>query len=385
MQYVVHIILCSLCMFTIQPVLAMDQQDSSGGLWSVVRRHPVITVAAGALLIGGAFWLKTKWKKSNIATEPKSDEEEAAPLVSSPQGSDTGNNHVIVEPKPCVNAFLSLMDKRGFKEIHQAAAEGKTDLLAALLDGDPKNVDAVGPELITPIMLAAGNGHLETSRLLLERGGFRHPNVIDKKHMTALAYAALYGHMDTARILVEYIKAKHAQKYITDQSFMRPTPLHCAISKKQYPVARYLIEEGASLISRDIRGQTPVHLAVCENVDPEFMEYILKNCDDINVFNRHEETPLDVAIRCGHNALVELLQRIGAKTAEQCKLIMAQEKKEAAYIRWLEREYGDIDMIHSDGHTFLDKARLLGYAATVEVLVKAGAKTAQEVKEIKKI
>ncbi len=63
---------------------------------------------------------------------------------------------------------------------------------------------------------------------------------------------------------------------------------------------------------------------------------------------------------------------------------MERDKKEAAYIRWLEHEYGDINMIHFDGLTFLDKARLKGYAATVEVLVRAGAKTARELKEIKK-
>lgn len=349
----------------------------------VSSQYPVATLAAGALLVGGAFWLKMKWK-TNTANTSNESAREIVSVVHEPHGSDAGKPPVAVKAKLFINAFQGLMEKAGCKEVHRAAAEGKTHLLAILIDVDPENVDIEGPELITPIMLAAGNGHVETSQLLLERGGLKRCNAVDKRHMTALAYAALHGHMDTARLLVEYIKTKHGTKNIIDRWFMRPTPLHCAISARHYAIAMYLIEQGACLLSKDLSGDTPVHIAVCKNVDPEFMCYLVKKCDDINIFNRQEYTPLDVAKSYGHVTLEEILQRVGAKTAEQCKLIIERDKKEAAYIRWLEHEYGDINMIHFDGLTFLDKARLKGYAATVEVLVRAGAKTARELKEIKK-
>lgn len=367
-----------------QPLFAMDQDHSSGDVWSIVERHPVVTLAAGALFIGGAFLLQRKWKKNNLKQVSSDNTVLNTSHVNAPAVVSCLHTPLDVEEKPCINFFLRLMDKPGFNEVHQAAAEGKTHVLAQLLDVDHKKVDQEGPELIIPIMLAAGNGHVEASQLLLERDGLKRPSVGDKRHMTALAYAALYGHMDTTRLLVEYIKTKHSSQFITDQSYMRPTPLHCAISNRHYAVATYLIEEGACLRSKDLRGDTPVHVAVCKNVDPEFMVDLIKKCDDVNMFDRQEYTPLDVAKFYGHVTLEEILQRAGAKTAREMQEHARQEKKEEAWICWLEQEFGSINAVNFEGLTLLDRARRAKLVQSELILLKYGAKTAQELKEIKK-
>src|SRR6266516_7874892 len=54
--------------------------------------------------------------------------------------------------------------------VHGAAALGKTDRLRELLDEDPSRADEFGDDGFHPLGLACFFGHVDTARLLLERG-----------------------------------------------------------------------------------------------------------------------------------------------------------------------------------------------------------------------
>jgi ankyrin repeat protein len=55
-------------------------------------------------------------------------------------------------------------------DVFEAAALGRTDRLRELLDEDPSLVNAFGDDGFHPLGLACFFGHLDTARLLLERG-----------------------------------------------------------------------------------------------------------------------------------------------------------------------------------------------------------------------
>ena len=91
-------------------------------------------------------------------------------------------------------------------DIWTAASAGNVGRVRALLDLDPSLVNQSSEDRSgTPLAHAAGRGHLEVVRLLLERGA--DPNVPEEgnaPHGRAL-YAAVYNrHFDVARLLLEH-------------------------------------------------------------------------------------------------------------------------------------------------------------------------------------
>ena len=55
-------------------------------------------------------------------------------------------------------------------DVFEAAALGRTERLRELLDDDPSRANAYGPDGFHPLGLACFFGHVDTARLLLERG-----------------------------------------------------------------------------------------------------------------------------------------------------------------------------------------------------------------------
>jgi ankyrin repeat protein len=101
------------------------------------------------------------------------------------------------------SAFLA---RDSSSDIWTAAYAGNTDRVRELLDRDPSLANSPGQERLgSPLVLAAGRGHLEVVRLLLERGA--DPNLPEEgnaPHGRAL-YSAVYSkHVDVARILLEH-------------------------------------------------------------------------------------------------------------------------------------------------------------------------------------
>jgi ankyrin repeat protein len=155
-------------------------------------------------------------------------------------------------------------------DVFEAAALGRTELLAALLDAEPGLAAAWAEDGFTPLHLAAFFRHPEAARLLVERGA-----AVD-------------------------VVARHEQ--------LRVTPLQSAVAARQVETAELLLSRGADANARERGGFTPLH-AAAHHGDEALVELLLRHGADPGPSADDGRTAADFAREAGHEALAGRLAR----------------------------------------------------------------------------
>lgn len=154
-------------------------------------------------------------------------------------------------------------------DVFEAAALGRIERLAELLDEDRERARAFSGDGFTALHLAAFFGQEAAARLLLERGA------------------------DVGAV------ARNA---------MRVTPLNSAAATRQRPVVQLLVERGAPVNAPQRGGWTALHSAA-HNGETEMAEFLLSRGADAQLENDDGRTPLDLALADGHEAVAALLRK----------------------------------------------------------------------------
>jgi ankyrin repeat protein len=139
------------------------------------------------------------------------------------------------------------------EKLRQAAADGNLLRVETFLDQgiDIQTADARG---ITPLHLAAKNGHRDVVALLLERGAAVNPGSQDG--VTPLSIAVQEGRPD----LVALLLAKGAQ--VNEQvQIGGVTLLHVGAYRGDLEIVSLLLQHGADKQARMTSGERPVDLA----------------------------------------------------------------------------------------------------------------------------
>src|ERR1051325_2457583 len=149
-------------------------------------------------------------------------------------------------------------------DIYEAAAIGKTDLVAKLGQAQPALLDSYSPEGFSPLALAAHFGHRETVEFLLDQ----HVNIdaVSRNELGVTPlHAALYGRKrDMAHLLIER-RADVTMKR-GGQRFPRSgwTALHYAAAYGFVELIPLLIARGADIDAKDDEDRTPFMVASAE-------------------------------------------------------------------------------------------------------------------------
>jgi ankyrin repeat protein len=139
--------------------------------------------------------------------------------------------------------------------IHDAAEAGDVEKVRALLVAGPALIDAKNDKGVTPLWLAAREGHLAVVKLLLENGAA--VDAKDSVGATPLWLATFKGHLAVVKLLLEKGAAVDAK------DSEGATPLWFATSDGNLAVVKLLLEKGANP-NVEARGLTPLRIAQAE-------------------------------------------------------------------------------------------------------------------------
>lgn len=147
---------------------------------------------------------------------------------------------------------------------------------------------------------AAAEGNVLRVQTLLEQGVTA--QVADERGITPLFMAAKNGHRNVIALLLEHGAAMNPAR----QDGV--TPLFVAVQEGRLGVVALFLEKGADVNAQArIGGVTPLHIGAYKG-DQAIVAFLLEHGADKNARMTSGERPVDLATSQGHTALIPLLE-----------------------------------------------------------------------------
>ncbi|GLJ27973.1 hypothetical protein SUGI_0549340 [Cryptomeria japonica] len=218
--------------------------------------------------------------------------------------------------------------------LHEAAKGGNGRVISSLLGYNKSAASRRNQFGETALIIASENGHVEAVRLLMEATPWYMILWPRNDHQTCLHVAAYGGHLDVVKIILgkpSLWDILHLISLIPDVCGATPlhiaihgrhmdianeimntklnsctdlkTALHFAVEYNQFDVVQKLLSpfqptKIVKLVSydRDISGNTALHLAAKNGVDPQLVEYLISLSGvKVNAINNDGQSALDIA------------------------------------------------------------------------------------------
>ncbi|VDO06853.1 unnamed protein product [Rodentolepis nana] len=320
-------------------------------------------------------------KEEKKAEEEENREEEET----KEEKKEAASDQVLMEEKPCieriedeptvrnvlhVDRFAISVEKPSLIDVAmEGLAEEMRDLLR--IGEDPLECDLDGN---TPLHHAAALGHLKCVTVLIEQRVPLEP--LNDAEITPLMMAAQNGHVDVVNLflehgaLSEYEKSRSGKSPLTFACLKeREDVIHIFLNSKQRPigkreldaalvqvalkgspaVADLLIETGADVNTHEQEGLSPLHAAIFAG-NAAMVELLIARGADLEFQNRNGYRPLMEAVRRGHRDIAESLLLAGAAVES------ASETDQSITPLRLASEYGDDRIL-----VLLEKFRALAH------------------------
>ncbi|XP_012528978.2 protein TANC2 isoform X3 [Monomorium pharaonis] len=197
-----------------------------------------------------------------------------------------------------------------------SAANGSTATVSALL-ARGANPTAVNMKGLSPLMLAAKEGHWGTAERLLQGDLSISTDTVSDETMslleqrdlvgrTALMFAASEGHTN----LLELFLDKGSILETKDKEGL--TALSWACIRGSITAVQMLLDRGSDVNTNDNSGRTPLDLAAFQG-NPKLVQLLLEKGAAVEHVDLHGMRPLDRAIGCRNISVIQCFLRRGAK------------------------------------------------------------------------
>jgi ankyrin repeat protein len=179
-------------------------------------------------------------------------------------------------------AKVNVADDVGITPLSAATIVDDGEVVKLLLaNGADVNMRATTGQAATPLMGAATNGNLEIVRTLLDRGA--NPQTVSGDSAATVKNGPI--------------------------QFGRVTALHFAVLSGNPEVVRRLLAAGAAVDAADIRGMTPLMLAIAtDRPEPSIIGMLREAGANLSVRSKANETPIDWARKFNHPDVLAALK-----------------------------------------------------------------------------
>jgi cytohesin len=226
-------------------------------------------------------------------------------------------------------------DGSNLTPLHLAAGENHIDTVTLLLEkGADVNARGKGARYKgwSALVFAGWNNRKDMAALLIQKGAAVKP--VNNKKINPLWFPVYKGHKD----IVELLLAKGAQVDIPVSRAWGP--LHSAVERGHREIVELLLEHGAD-VNRRSYGRTPLHSIIYWKRDhKEITRLLLAHGAEVNAGGSYRETALHKAAREGLTGTAALLLEKGAAVdiindMEQTPLDLADHEGRKAVVRLL--------------------------------------------------
>ena len=215
-------------------------------------------------------------------------------------------------------ADVNLASQRGRTALFLAARSARSAEIVKLLIAAGADVRAVDGAKMTILHAAAAGDDSETIRLIVNAGV--DVNAVDFAGFTALIHAASNRNLEAVRLLLA--KGADLNARSGDGSFQKVkagaialghfTPLNAAVALATPELVKTLLDAGASVNTTDVRGMTPLMLAVAnDRPNMDVIRMLIARGADLNAKSLAGETALDWAVKNGAKPAIDAIKAAG--------------------------------------------------------------------------
>ncbi|XP_067661803.1 ankyrin repeat domain-containing protein 50-like [Haliotis asinina] len=208
--------------------------------------------------------------------------------------------HVLLSKRP--DGSLRYYKHRNM--LKSACREGNIEAVKFIVSQNTVNINSGWRENITPVLIAAKDGHKDVIDLLVSKGAY--VSLADNGGDNILHYACRGGNVE----MVKYVLSQKMVN-INSRGFQEMSPLMRAALMGHTDVIKLLVSKGADVTQLDGGGDNILHYA-CRGGNVEVVKYVLSlNMVNINSRGFQTMTPILGAALKGHKDVVELLVNTG--------------------------------------------------------------------------
>ena len=189
-------------------------------------------------------------------------------------------------------------DNTGRTPMYLAAGFGHIEIVKLLLNLT-NNPNAPRDNGKTPIYFAAGKGYLEILKLLMN--STENPHIPDKEGVTPINIAAHEGQLEVVKFL---LNSTTANPNIPDNN--GETPLNAAAGNGHIEIVKLLMNSTENPNSSDNFGRTPIYEASKQGYF-EIVKSLMKSTENPNAPMNNGVTPIFVATQNNHIEILKLL------------------------------------------------------------------------------
>jgi ankyrin repeat protein len=257
-----------------------------------------------------------KLVKQNANIEAK-DSDGATPLMRAVAVGDAAIVKFLLDR----GAHADVRDASGATPFVEAARRGQADVVDLLIQrGVPREAmnEAIFSVIECQSMIIGvsddATPYFKTAKLLLDKGA--EVSARDEEGATPLIEAAGFGHVAIARILIERGADLEARTK-NGSTALLAAACDCALATMPdtYDVIKLLLEKGADVNATDEQGDTPLMIASSGGVvKTDIVRILLENDANQRLKNAKRETALSIAMKSDVPDVVRLLKHLPSES-----------------------------------------------------------------------